>query len=123
MGKRYQRRVSELIQIHLSLLLERRIKDPRLEMVTITGVDVSPDASHAKVYFSAVGGDQSREEAVEGLESASGWLRRELGRTLRLRRIPELNFRYDHSLERGERISNILNELGLGDEDTDTETS
>ena len=123
MGRKYQRRVSELIHIHLSNLLERKVKDPRLDMVTITDVEVSPDVSSAKVYFSAVGGDQTREEAREGLESAAGWLRRELGRELRLRRTPELIFRYDRSLERGERISNILDELGLGDEDTDTTTS
>jgi len=122
-GRKYQRRVSELIHIHLSNLLERKVKDPRLDMVTITDVEVSPDVSSAKVYFSAVGGDQTREEAREGLESAAGWLRRELGRELRLRRTPELIFRYDRSLERGERISNILDELGLGDEDTDTTTS
>lgn len=123
MGRKYQRRVSELIHIRLSNLLERKVKDPRLDMVTITDVEVSPDASSAKVYFSAVGGDQTREEAKEGLQSAAGWLRRELGQHLRLRRTPELIFRYDHSMERGERISNILDELGLGDEDTDTATS
>lgn len=121
MGKKYQRRVSELIHIRLSNLLERKVKDPRLDMVTITDVEVSPDASRADVYFSAVGGDQSRKEAGEGLRSAAGWLRRELGKHLRLRRTPELIFHYDHSLERGERISNILDELGLGDEDIDTD--
>lgn len=123
MGRKYQRRVSELIHIHLSDLLERKIKDPRLEMVTITDVEVSPDASRADVYFSALGGDQSREEAREGLKSAAGWLRRELGRHLRLRRTPELVFHYDRSMERGERISSILDELGLGDEENDTTAS
>lgn len=92
-------------------------------MVTITDVEVSPDVSSAKVYFSAIGGDQTREEARKGLESAAGWLRHELGQQIRLRRTPELIFRYDHSLERGERISNILDELGLSDDDTDTPTS
>jgi ribosome-binding factor A len=118
-GRKYQRRVSELIHIRLSNLLERKTKDPRLTMVTITDVEVSPDVSRADVYFSAVGGDQTREEAKEGLKSAAGWLRRELGQQLRLRRTPELIFHYDHSLERGERISNILDELGLGDQDID----
>ena len=123
MGKKYQRKVSELIHIHLSNLLERKVKDPRLDMVTITDVEIAPDASSARVYYSAVGGDQTRAEAKEGLESAAGWMRRELGQHLRLRRTPELFFRYDHSLERGERISNILDELGFGDENTDTPTS
>lgn len=92
-------------------------------MVTITDVEVSPDAAHAKVYFSTLGGEESREEAREGLESAAGWLRHELGQQLRLRRTPELIFHYDRSVERGERISNILDELGLGDEEIDTTAS
>jgi ribosome-binding factor A len=123
MGKKYQRRVSELVHIHLSNLLERKIKDPRLDMVTITDVVVTPDASRADVYFSALGGEEAQEDARKGLKSAAGYLRRELGRELRLRNIPELFFHYDRSVERGERISAILDELGLGDEEIDTETS
>jgi len=92
-----------------------------LDLVTITGVEVSPDASRAKVYFTAPRGERSREEVQEGLESAAGWLRRELGQHLRLRHTPELIFHYDRSVERGERISSILDELGLGDEESDTE--
>ncbi len=123
MGRKYQRRVSELIHIRLSNLLERKIKDPRLHLVTITDVEVSPDASRADVYFSAPGGDRSREEVQEGLKSAAGWLRHELGQHLRLRHTPELIFHYDHSVERGERISSILEELGLGDEENDAPAS
>jgi ribosome-binding factor A len=119
MGKRYQRRVSELVHIHLSYLLKRESKDPRLAMVTITDVEVTPDATQAKVYFSVLGGEEARQEAHEGLRSAAGWLRRELGQRLRLRNTPELLFRYDRSVERGERISAILDELGLGDEEID----
>ncbi len=116
MGRKYQQRVSELVHIRLSTLLERKVKDPRLELVTITDVEVSPDASRADIYFTP-GGGQSREEVQEGLESAAGWLRRELGQHLRLRHTPELIFHYDRSVERGERISGILDELGLGDDD------
>jgi ribosome-binding factor A len=123
MGKKYQRRVSELVHVRLSGLLERKVKDPRLDMVTITDVVVTPDASRADVYFSALGGEEAQEQAQEGLESAAGWLRRELGRQLRLRSIPELVFHYDRSVERGERISAILDELGLGDEEIDAEAS
>jgi ribosome-binding factor A len=123
MGKKYQRRVSELVHIRLSNLLERKIKDPRLDMVTITDVVVTPDAARADVYFSALGGEEAQEDAQEGLESAAGYLRRELGRELRLRNIPELVFHYDRSVERGERISAILDELGLGDEEIDAEAS
>ncbi|MGD2145126.1 MAG: 30S ribosome-binding factor RbfA [Anaerolineae bacterium] len=123
MGKRYQRRVSELVRVHLSTLLSRKSKDPRLASVTITDVEVSPDVTHASVYFSVLGGEEARKEAQEGLRSAAGWLRRELGQQLRLRNIPELVFRYDHSVERGERISAILDELGFGDEEGDAGTS
>ncbi len=123
MGRKYQRRVSELVHVRLSDLLERKVKDPRLDMVTITDVVVTPDASRADVYFSALGGEAALEDAQDGLESAAGWLRRELGRQLRLRNIPELVFHYDRSVERGERISEILDELGLGDEEIDTEAS
>ena len=123
MGRKYQRRVSELVHIRLSNLLERKVKDPRLNLVTITDVEVSPDASRADVYFTAPGDDESREEVQEGLRSAAGWLRHELGQQLRLRHTPELIFHYDRSVERGERISNILDELGLGDEEIDTTTS
>ncbi len=122
MGKKYQRRISELVHVRLTNLLERKTKDPRLNMVTITDVSVTPDAARADVYFSALGGEEALEEAREGLESASGWLRRELGRQLRLRNVPELTFHYDRSIERGERISSILDELGLSDEDSDAET-
>jgi ribosome-binding factor A len=123
MGRKYQRRISELVHKRLSDLLERKIRDPRLDMVTITDVEVTPDAARADVYFSALGGERALEDAQEGLESAAGWLRRELGRQLRLRNIPELVFHYDRSVERGERISAILDELGLGDEEIDTEAS
>jgi ribosome-binding factor A len=123
MGKRYQRRVSELLHIHLSNLLKRRIKDPRLANVTITDVEVTPDAARANVYFSVFGGEDVRDEAQKGLRSAAGWLRRELGQHLRLRNTPELIFRYDDSVERGERIEAILDELGLGDEEIDAEPS
>ena len=123
MGKRYQRRVSELVHVRLSELLERKSKDPRLAMVTITDVEVTPDAMQAKVYFSVLGGKEARDEALQGLRSAAGWLRRELGQQLRLRNVPELIFRYDRSVERGERISAILDELGFGDEEVDAEES
>ncbi len=123
MGKKYQRRISDLVHVRLTILLERKTKDPRLEMVTITDVVVTPDAARADVYFSTLGGEDALDEAREGLESAAGWLRRELGRQLRLRKTPELVFHYDRSVERGERISSILDELGFGDEDSDAEAS
>jgi ribosome-binding factor A len=117
MSKKYQRRVSDLIRSHLTDLLERKVNDPRLQLVTITDVAVTPDAMRADVHFSVLGGADAQAEAQAGLDSAAGWLRRELGRSLRLRNTPQLVFHYDPSLERGEHIASILDDLGLnGDE-------
>ena len=116
MSKKYQRRVSDLIRAHLADLLERKANDPRLQTVTITDVVVTSDTLRADVHFSVLGGAETRVETQEGLESAAGWLRRELGRRLRLRNTPELVFHYDPSLERGERIDSILDEWGLSDD-------
>ena len=106
-----------MIRGHLMDLLERKVSDPRLEMVTITDVVVTPDVVRANVHYSILGGAEAQAEAQAGLESAAGWLRRELGRRLRLRHTPELVFHYDPSLERGEHIASILDELGLGEEE------
>jgi len=116
MSKKYQRRVADLIRTHLTDLLKRKANDPRLQMVTITGVALTPDAVRAHVHFSVLGGAAVQAQAQAGLESARGWMRRELGRRLRLRNTPELVFHYDSSLERGEHIASILDQLNL-DED------
>jgi ribosome-binding factor A len=117
MSKKYQRRVSGLIRSHLTDLLTRKSNDPRLHMLTITDVTITPDARRADVHYSVLGGAESQAEAHAGLESASGWLRRELGRRLRLRNTPALAFHYDPSMERGEHIASILDELRLGEDD------
>jgi ribosome-binding factor A len=122
MGKKYQRRVSELIRTHLTILLKRKANDPRLEMVTITDVTVTSDALRADVHFSVLGGAEAQAETQAGLEGAAGWLRRELGRRLRLRNTPELIFHYDPSLERGEHIASILDELRVSDEESEHST-
>ncbi|HEY72862.1 MAG: 30S ribosome-binding factor RbfA [Chloroflexi bacterium] len=122
MSKKYQRRVSDLIRTHLTNLLARKVSDPRLRMVTITGVAVTPDTVRADVHFSVLGGAEGQAEAQAGLDSAAGWLRRELGRRLRLRNTPELVFHYDPSLEHGDRIDSILKELEFGEENHGAET-
>ena len=116
MGKKYQRRVSELIRTHLTDLLGRKANDPRLRTVTITDVVVSPDTARARVYYVVQGDTEEREMVANGLASASGWLRRELGGRVRLRNTPELIFQYDPSFDRGEHIAEILEGLGLGDD-------
>jgi ribosome-binding factor A len=121
MSKKYQRRVGDMIRNHLMDLFERKVNDPRLQMITITDVVVTSDAARADVHFSVLGGAKAQAEAQEGLESAAGWLRRELGHRLRLRNTPQLIFHYDPSLERGEHITSILDELGLGGDDEERE--
>ena len=115
MSKRYQHRVSRMIQTRLTTLLREKAGDPRLAMVTITGVEVTPDTLRADVHFSVLGGDEDRAEALAGLENAQGWLRREVGHGLRIRNIPKLVFHYDPSLEYGEHISSIIVGLELCD--------
>jgi ribosome-binding factor A len=119
MGKKYQRRVSDLVRTHLTDLLARKTNDPRLQMVTITDVTVTQDAVRADVRFSVLGGDEAQAEAQAGLNSAAGWLRHELSQRLRLRNTPQLVFHYDPSLERGEHIADILDELGFRDGETE----
>jgi ribosome-binding factor A len=87
--------------------------------VTITGVKVTPDTTRAEVYFSVLGDAEARQVAQEGLESAASWLRREIGARTRLRNTPALVFHWDPSLEYGERIDQLLDQLGLGTQDSD----
>ena len=119
MGRKSRRRVSDMVRMHLSDLLARKASDPRLHMVTITDVVVTVDAVRADVHYSILGNAEERARVQAGLESAAGWLRRELGSRLRLRNTPQLVFHYDPSLERGESIVGILDELGLGDGEED----
>ena len=106
-------RINEDIQRVLSSLLHN-IKDPRVNqgIVSITSVDTSGDLRQARVFFSAYG-LESEKEFLKGLKSASGFLRHELGRSLSLRYTPELIFELDKSIERGARISTILNDLDI----------
>lgn len=111
MGTRYQQRAADMVQRHLSDLLRTRVNDPRLSMVTITGVKVNVDTTQAHVYVSALGDEAERGEVLAGLRSAAGFLRRELGQRIRLRNTPELVFHWDVSLEHGERIDSLLGQL------------
>lgn len=104
-------RVAEQILEEISGLLTKGLKDPRLGFVTITGVDVSPDLGSAWVYFSCPGSEQERARSLEGLQSSSGFIRRTLGKRLHLRTIPEFRFKYDDSLDRGDRIERLLVEV------------
>lgn len=111
MSKKYERRVSELVRTHLSMLIERRLNDPRIAGVSVTDVEVTSDTRHAKVFYSLIGDGKARELAAQGLDSAAGWLRHELGVHLHTRHTPELVFVYDPSLEHGARMSDLLDAL------------
>jgi ribosome-binding factor A len=106
-------RVAALIQQEISQMVLHDIKDDRVGagMVSVTDVDVSGDLQHAKIYVSIYGTDEAREETMAGLKSATGYVRRELGRRVRLRRTPEVIFIEDRGLERGDRMLSLLNQL------------
>jgi ribosome-binding factor A len=106
-----QARINAQVLHTLAELLLRQVKDPRIESVTVTGVEVTSDLAWAKVYFSVLGDDEARRVAERGLTNVAGFLRREVGRRLRLRSSPQLRFVYDASLERGQRIETLLREL------------
>jgi ribosome-binding factor A len=102
------RRVADQIQRELSELLRAHLKDPRVGMITLTGVEVSPDLAHAKVFFTTLGDAESLSRTEDGLGHAAGFLRSRLGERLKLRMIPELHFRYDESVEHGIRLSQLI---------------
>ncbi|MFQ5746436.1 MAG: 30S ribosome-binding factor RbfA [Gemmatimonadota bacterium] len=101
-------RVNHLLQEELARLVRCELKDPRVGSVTITGVRVTPDLAHATVYVRTLGGREPVEEAIRGLDSAEGFIRRQLGRELHMRRIPELRFEADRTLEHARRIESLL---------------
>ena len=100
-------KVAELIQRDLSDLLRNELRDPRVGMLTITSVDVSPDLSHAKVYFTLLD-RKNLEDTLDGLKRASGYLRSQLARRMKLYTTPELRFSYDESVERGDHLSRLI---------------
>ncbi|MFC7679561.1 30S ribosome-binding factor RbfA [Paenibacillus sp. GCM10028914] len=108
-------RVSEQIKKELSQLIQTELKDPRIGFITVTGVDVTNDLSQAKVYLSVLGDDDQKAATLKGLEKASGFLRSELGKRIRLRHVPELIFKFDESIAYGSRIEKLLGEIGEQD--------
>jgi ribosome-binding factor A len=101
-------RVGEAIQALVAGLLVRDIKDPRIGLVTITGVSISPDLRHARIFFSTLGDDEQRVRSLRGLRSAAGFVRGQVAKQLNLRVAPEIAFEFDPSLEEAERLSRLL---------------
>ncbi len=105
-------RVNNLIRQEVSELLQRQVKDPRLgSFVAVTEVSTSPDMRHAKIFVSQVGSRQKKQEILTGLAAASGFFRNELARRLKLRRIPELSFQWDDSIERGAHLLELIDKV------------
>ena len=104
-------RVGELIHKHISEILARGLKDPRIGFVTITAVDVSPDLRYARIHYTVIGSDKERRDTATGLEKANAYIRRQLASKLTIRHTPELTFIYDESIEYGDRIDSILKEI------------
>jgi ribosome-binding factor A len=104
-------RIARLLKEELSLIIRREIDDPRLGLITITGVEVTPDLRIAHVYISVYGEPEAQAASMSVLERASKFLRGALGRTIELRYTPELHFHLDTSIERGARIFELLHEI------------
>ena len=127
MAKSFRKgRLGEEIKKIISELLMRELKDPRLsgKMISVTGVDVSSDGSHAAVYVTVLAAGESdearrieEENVIKALESASGFIRNDMGKKLHIKHIPELTFRIDGSLDYGRHMSEILDSLNISDRD------
>jgi ribosome-binding factor A len=109
------RRVNEALREVLSSRIAAGLKDPRVGFVTVTAVETSPDIHHARVYVSVLGSEEERAESLEGLASSRGYLQAIIASELRLKRTPTLEFVHDEALERGMRISDLLDEVDAED--------
>ena len=107
-------RIDELLRQEIGSILARDLKDPRIGFATVTRVETTPDLRHARVWVSVIGQPGERTETVAALERSMGFVRRELGLRLRLRRIPDLHVRSDDTIERGTRVLHLLDELEAG---------
>ena len=112
-------RVSEQIRRELAELLRSELKDPRVGMISLTDVEVTADYAHAKVYFSTLAGSEKVPEVMIGLQKASGFLRRELGKRISIHMTPQLHFVFDQSLERGADLSKLIQKAVAISEITD----
>ena len=104
-------KVADLIKVEVSDILLRQINDPQVQGITVTGVRVTDDLRQARIFFVRMGENACGEETIKGLDRATGFLRRELGKRLRLRHVPELRFIFDESFTYGDRINRLLAEI------------
>ena len=118
MAKHFSRgdRVAEQIRRELAELIRLEVKDPRVGFVTLTAVEITPDYAHAKIFFTTLEGEAAIPELAEGLKRASGFLRRELGRRVRIHTTLELHWVYDSSIEHGAEISALIDQAVKSDQ-------
>lgn len=107
-GKRSLRVGDEILKQISEMLIKGDVRDPRIEAVVVTGIKLTDDLGFARVYFTVMGDETDREKIMEGLQSASSYIKRELSRKLRLRRVPELKFEFDEALQEGYRVDELL---------------
>jgi ribosome-binding factor A len=112
------RRVNESVRQVLAEALPE-LKDPRIGLITVTAVDTAPDLTHATVYVSVFGSGRKQRASLLGLEAAHGILQSRLARELRMKRTPQLTFEYDPTIERGVRMTRLIDELAPDDDDAD----
>jgi ribosome-binding factor A len=110
-------RVGDQIRVEIADLLAREVHDPGIGFLTVTWVKMTPDLQQARVYYTTMGDDKARRDTERALERAAPFLRRQLGRRLRLRRVPDLQFFFDASIERQDRIERILQDIHAGREE------
>ncbi|RJR38417.1 MAG: 30S ribosome-binding factor RbfA [Desulfobacteraceae bacterium] len=104
-------RVGDLVLREVAELLSKKVKDPRVSGVTLTGIHLSNDLRHAKIFFSHIGGEEEVSRARAGLESAKGFIKREIGMRIEIRYVPEINFVHDPSLKTGADMERLLAKL------------
>lgn len=110
-------RVGEQMKKELGEIITRKIKDPRIGFVTVTDVQVTGDLQQATIYISVLGDEEQREQTLIGLSKAKGFIRSEIGQRIRLRKTPEIFFEYDESIDYGNRIETLLNQIHAEDKE------
>ncbi|MFA9558039.1 30S ribosome-binding factor RbfA [Evansella sp. AB-rgal1] len=108
-------RVGEQIKKELTQIIQREIKDPRIGFITVTAVEVTGDLQQATAFITVYGEEDQRSKTLEGLDKAKGFIRSEIGKRIQLRKTPELAFKFDESIERGNRIEELLRKLNEDD--------
>jgi len=119
-GKRATRVGDEILKCTAGLLMQK-VKDPRVKGITLTGAHISDDLKNASIYFSLIGNEEDVRRAQAGLESAKGFIKREIGLSVNLRNVPDIIFKYDPTLETGNRLEKLFQKIKTEDSGEDVE--